>query len=55
MRHLVVEILAFLAFWLGIDAFFYWLNRRAKRIVTIHNVLPDLMFPGFGEGSCLGR
>lgn len=46
MRHLVVEILAFLAYWLGLDAFFYWLNRRAKRIVTFHNVLPDGLWRG---------
>ena len=44
MRHLIVEILAFLAYWSGVDAIFYRLNRRAKRIVTFHNVLPDEIY-----------
>ena len=44
MRHKIVEIIAFLAYWTGIDALFYWLNRKAKRIVTFHNVLPDAMY-----------
>lgn len=44
MRHQIVEILAFLAYWTGVDALFYWLNRKAKRIVTFHNVLPDAMY-----------
>ena len=44
MRHKLVETLAFLAYWTGIDALFYWLNRKAKRIVTFHNVLPDAMY-----------
>lgn len=30
-----------LSYWLGIDALFYWLNRKAKRILTFHSVLPD--------------
>lgn len=33
-----------MAYWSGVDALFYWLNRKAKRIVTFHNVLPDEMF-----------
>lgn len=44
MRHKIVEMLAFLAYWTGVDALFYWLNRKAKRIVTFHNVLPDAMY-----------
>ena len=35
---------AFLAYWLGIDALFYRLNRKAKRILTFHNILPDDLF-----------
>ena len=44
MRHRVVEVLAFLAYWSGLDSLFYWLNRKAKRIVTFHNVLPDELY-----------
>ena len=51
MKHCMVEILAKMAYWAGVDALFYWLNRRAKRIVTFHNVLPDEMFrPGLANG-----
>ena len=49
MKHRMVEILAKMAYWAGVDAIFCWVNRRAKRIVTFHNVLPDLMFTGLGE------
>lgn len=44
MRHRVVEILAFILYWTGIDSLFYWLNRKAKRIITFHNVLPDELY-----------
>ena len=44
MKNVVVEVVACLAYWLGIDALFYWLNRKAKRILTFHNVLPDELF-----------
>ena len=44
MRHRVVEVLAFLAYWSGVDSLFYWLNRKAKRIITFHNVLPDELY-----------
>lgn len=39
MRH----IIAIIGYWIGIDALFYWLNRRAKRVLTFHNVMPDEM------------
>lgn len=41
MKRRMVEIVARIAYWMGVDAFFYWFNRKAKRIVTFHNVLPD--------------
>lgn len=44
MKHKVGQIVAFFAYWLGVDALFYWLNRRAKRILTFHNVLQDELF-----------
>ena len=46
MRQRMVEIVAKMAYWAGVDAVFYWLNRRAKRIVTFHNVLPDEIWRG---------
>ena len=33
------HIVAIAAYWTGVDALFYWLNRKAKRIITFHNVL----------------
>lgn len=56
MKSKVINAIAFMAYWLGIDALFYCLNRKAKRIVTFHNVLPDEMFrPGVANGvsNCL--
>lgn len=44
MKNLIVDSISFLAYWLGVDALFYWLNRKAKRILTFHNVLPDELF-----------
>lgn len=44
MKFVVVGIVAWLAYWLGLIELFYWLNRRAKRILTFHNVLPDELF-----------
>ena len=44
MKRFVNRVVAWLAYWGGVDALFYWLNRRAKRIITFHNVLPDEMF-----------
>jgi len=44
MRRFLVRALARFAYWSGIDALFYVLNRNAKRIVTFHNVLPDDLF-----------
>ncbi len=38
------QICAFIGYWSGLDALFYWLNRKAKRVLTFHNVLPDELF-----------
>ena len=38
------RLLSIVGCYLGIDSLFYRLNRRAKRIVTFHNVLPDAVF-----------
>ena len=44
MKRKFVSIIARFAYWFGIDAFFYFLNRKAKRILTFHNVMPDDLF-----------
>lgn len=41
MRKVAMRIVVVLGYWLGIDRLFYFLNRRAKRIIVFHNVLPD--------------
>lgn len=39
------------AYWAGLDALFYFLNRRAKRIVCFHSVLPcGMKLPGLACG-----
>lgn len=38
------KILAFIGYWSGLEDLFYWLNRRAKRVITFHNVLPDELY-----------
>lgn len=45
MKQRISKIIAFLCYWLGIDAIFYFLNRKAKRIVTFHNVMPKNILP----------
>lgn len=47
LRH----VLAVIGYWSGLDALFYWFNRRAKRIITFHNVLPDEVFD---KAPCVG-
>ena len=44
MKRIVNKIIAFLAYWTGIDALFYRLNCKAKRIITFHNILSDEIF-----------
>lgn len=46
MTHQICNCVARIAYWARVDTFFYWLNRRAKRIVTFHNVLPDEIWRG---------
>lgn len=51
MKQKIVRIIAILCYYLGIDAFFYWLNKDAKRIVTFHNVMPESILP---QGKRIG-
>ena len=51
MKARLVKLIAVLAYYLGLDAVFYWLNRNAKRTITFHNVLrDDLFIPGVANG-----
>lgn len=44
MKRAFINLLAIVAYYSGLDLLFYWLNRKAKRILTFHNVLPDELF-----------
>ena len=44
MKSRLIRAVAVLAYYCRLDAFFYWLNRKAKRILTFHNVLLDSLF-----------
>lgn len=37
----MTRLIAILSYYLGLDALFYFLNRKRKRILTFHNVLRD--------------
>ena len=52
-RKWVLRCLAAFCWWLGIDALMYWLNKRAKRIITFHNVLPDSLMRGLPKIGCM--
>ena len=47
------RIMAFLCYWLGLDNVFYLLNRRAKRIITFHNVLPRELMYELPKAGCM--
>ena len=51
MKHKIVELIAFLCYIFGIDNMFYLLNRKSKRIVTFHNVIPQKLLP---QGQKIG-
>ena len=50
MKRILIQIFAWLSYYGGIDTLFYWLNRRAKRVLTFHNVLPDALWRPFANG-----
>lgn len=52
---MIKTILAFIGYWIGLDAVFYWLNRRAKRVITFHNVLPDRLFDSTAQTGYTDR
>lgn len=43
LKKTCVKMMARSAYWFGLDALFYRLNRKAKRTLCFHNVLPDGM------------
>lgn len=51
MKKQIVKLIATLCYWMGIDAFFYMLNRKSKRIITFHNVVPANLLP---QGKMIG-
>lgn len=51
MKQKVVKFVAVLCYWLGFDALFYFLNKKAKRIITFHNVIPASLLP---QGKFIG-
>ena len=53
MRRIALRILAILSYWTGLDALLYRLNRKAKRIVTFHNVLPDSLVSQVRNIGCM--
>ena len=50
MKQWIKRLIFFLSYYTGVDALFFWLNRRAKRIVVFHNVIPDELAEGLPEG-----
>lgn len=51
MKHKIVALLAFLCYWSGVDRLFYFFNRKAKRIITFHNIIPEHLLP---QGKRIG-
>ena len=45
MKQGLQYIVAFLSYWLGLSDIFYAINKKAKRVITFHNVIPDNLCP----------
>jgi len=45
MKSKVIKIIAVICYYSGLVKLFYRLNRRSKRIVTFHNVIPFNLLP----------
>jgi peptidoglycan/xylan/chitin deacetylase (PgdA/CDA1 family) len=50
MKQKLLNVVAFISFYLGVINFFYWLNRKSKRVLTFHNVLPDALWNPIANG-----
>lgn len=51
MKNRITLIFAVLCYYCGIDSLLYYLNRKSKRIITFHNVMPENLLP---EGKKIG-
>lgn len=45
VRQCLMSCVIIVAYWSGLDAVFYWLNRKSKRIITFHNVVDASILP----------
>lgn len=45
MRQSITIFIAILSYYSGLTRLFYHLNRKAKRIITFHNVMPFSTLP----------
>lgn len=46
IKHLVVIICAFMAYYTWLTRLFYFLNRNVIRVITFHNIIPSTELPG---------
>lgn len=53
LKAVIRYCLSIAAYYLGVDALMYWINRRAKRIITFHNVMPDELMNGVPGVGCM--
>lgn len=44
MRKRFLSMFYALSYYLGIIAFFYWINRKKQRVLVYHNVIPDQLW-----------
>jgi peptidoglycan/xylan/chitin deacetylase (PgdA/CDA1 family) len=51
MKRLLLNIIFFISYYLGFISFFYFITRKRQRIITFHNVIPDIYFD---NSLCLG-
>ena len=51
MKDKLTYVIAWLAYWFGVDCLFYILNRKCKRVLTFHNVFPDELTIADGGGG----
>lgn len=52
-KSIVRAFVARVCYWVGLTEIFYWLNKKAKRIITFHNVLPDDIIGKLPKVGCM--
>lgn len=45
LKKRIIRLIAILSCYIGIIDLFYFLNRRAKRVITFHNIIPAELLP----------